>query len=407
MDRQWSVRDQHRADVLALLHRGRKLTRGEIAEALRLTRSTVSDILGGLLDQGIITVTEQRAPGGRGRPAEVLGIHPGAVRFVGIDFSHSACTLCLANSAGEVIASATVQYAGGAGWDARVRQAMQTIRELATDEIHLEFLARIGIGLPGPNSATWYGFPAMQTPAEPFQLVKARIREMFADEFACAVLVDHHIRFAALYEADIAGGAERSIIYLRLSTGVGGAVLDTGTALRGAHLLAGEIGHMISDESPTARICRCGRRGCLETVASQDAVTEAWQGVAGPGADLDHLAAALAEGDPRALELAEELAATVGRVLGIAALVTDPDEIVIAGEVGHLLEPVLPALRDAVSRHCLIGADLQVRSGEIAHQQGARGAIAALRALDHPPSRPRPARTGILPHPDEGVLSVH
>src|SRR5699024_2493741 len=113
MDRQWSVRDQHRADVLALLHRGRKLTRGEIAEALRLTRSTVSDILGGLLDQGIITDTEQRAPGGRGRPAEVLGIHPGAVRFVGIDFSHSACTLCLANSAGKVIASATVEYADG------------------------------------------------------------------------------------------------------------------------------------------------------------------------------------------------------------------------------------------------------------------------------------------------------
>ena len=159
MDRQWSVRDQHRADVLALLHRGRKLTRGEIAEALRLTRSTVSDILGGLLDQGIITVTEQRAPGGRGRPAEVLGIHPGAVRFVGIDFSHSACTLCLANSAGKVIASATVEYADGAGWDARVRQAMQTIRDLATGEIHLEFLARIGIGLPGPNSATWHGFP--------------------------------------------------------------------------------------------------------------------------------------------------------------------------------------------------------------------------------------------------------
>ena len=105
-------------------------------------------------------------------------------------------------------------------------------------------------------------------------------------------------------------------------------------------------------------------------------------------------------------ELAVELAATVGRVLGIAALVTDPDEIVIAGEVGNLLEPVLPALRDAVSRHCLVGADLQVRSGEIAHQQGARGAIAALRALDQPLSRPRPARTGNLPHPDEGVLSV-
>ena len=82
MDRQWSVRDQHREDVLALLDRGQNLTRGEIARTLRLTRSTVSEVLGQLLDQGIIAVTEQRAPGGRGRPAEVLGLHPGAVRHL-------------------------------------------------------------------------------------------------------------------------------------------------------------------------------------------------------------------------------------------------------------------------------------------------------------------------------------
>src|SRR5699024_710388 len=134
-----------------------------------------------------------------------------------------------------------------------------------------------------------------------------------------------------------------------------------------AHLLAGEIGHMISDESPSARTCRCGRRGCLETIASKGAVTEAWQRTAGADADLDHLAAALADRDPRALELLTALAATVGRVLGIAALVTDPDEIVLAGEVGTLLEPVLPALRDAVCRQCLVGADLVVRRGETAH----------------------------------------
>lgn len=77
MDRQWGVRNQHRADALALLQRGQRLTRSEIAESLRLTRATVSDLLGGLLDQGIIPVTEQRSPDGRGRPAEVLDIHPG------------------------------------------------------------------------------------------------------------------------------------------------------------------------------------------------------------------------------------------------------------------------------------------------------------------------------------------
>src|SRR5690625_4985951 len=121
MERQWSAREQHRAAVLSLLHRGHVLTRGEIADRLGLTRSTVSEVLttlrnrgagqaqpvcdlaprqlvGEIADRlgltrstvsevlttlrgdGILAVSRSRPPGGRGRPAEVLRIHPGAVR---------------------------------------------------------------------------------------------------------------------------------------------------------------------------------------------------------------------------------------------------------------------------------------------------------------------------------------
>lgn len=403
MDRQWSVRDQHRENVLALLHRGNKLTRGEIAEGLNLTRSTVSDVLGGLLDQGIVTVTEQRTAGGRGRPAEVLGIHPGAVRYVGLDFSHVGVTVCLANSAGDVVASGVADYPEGAGWEVRVQLALRTIRDLAVGEVHLDFLAGIGIGLPGPNSASWHGFTT-SSPLEPFQLVRARIREVFVDAFTCAVVVDHHIRFAALYEATTSGDEDGSIVYLRLSTGVGGAVLGEGSALRGSHLLAGEIGHMIVDDSPDAHSCRCGRSGCLETVASLGAVTRQWQDLVGADGDLAGLRAALAAEDPHAVDLMTTIAAAVGRVLGIAALVIDPDEVVIAGEIGALLEPVLPTLEEAIARQRLTGGPLPVRSGGTAPQQGARGAIAYLRAADGP----RPTRLLTSPHTptSEGGLRV-
>ncbi|HIY23321.1 MAG TPA: ROK family transcriptional regulator [Candidatus Brachybacterium merdigallinarum] len=399
MERQWSVREQHRENVLALLRRGNRLTRGEIAEGLNLTRSTVSDVLGGLLDQGVITVTEQRAPGGRGRPAEVLGIHPGAVRYIGLDFSHVGVTICLANSNGDVVASAREQYPHGAGWEVRVRLALRTIRELAVGEVHLDFLAGIGIGLPGPNSASWHGFVS-SSPLEPFQMVRARIRELFAESFACPVVVDHHIRFAALYEATTAGDEHGSIVYLRLSTGVGGAVLGEGTALRGSHLLAGEIGHMIVDDSPDAQACRCGRNGCLETVASLGAVTRQWQKVVGTDGDLAHLREALESGDPRALELVTSVATSVGRVLGVATLVIDPAEVVIAGEIGSLLEPVMPVLERAIARQRLADGVLPVRSGGTAPEQGARGAIAYLRAADRP--RPRHLPTSPRPHPAEG-----
>lgn len=412
MDQRWSARDQHRATVLALLHRGHMLTRSEIAERLGLTRSTVSELLGDLLATGVITVTESRAPGGRGRPAEVLGIHPGAVRYMGFEFSHTGVTICLANSAADVVASGTSTYPSGSGWEARVTLARRLIDELTVGGVHLGLLAGIGIGLPGPNSASWDGFATSVGVTEPFQLVRARIKEFFADEFACRVIVDHHIRFAALYEATSSGEDDRSIVYLRLSTGVGGAVLNAGTAIRGAHRLAGEIGHMTVDDSPDALPCRCGRAGCLETVASKGAVSERWQRIIGDDEVLNtpeslaHLTSAVEREDPRALALVNDVAVTVGRALGLAAVLADPEEIVLAGEVAPLLTPALAALNDAVARYCLTGDELQVRIADTADEQAARGAIVALRFTDSLPEQFAPARAISLVPLTFGGLSV-
>lgn len=385
MERQWSAREQHRAAVLSLLHRGHELTRGEIADRLGLTRSTVSEVLTALRGDGILAVSQSRPHGGRGRPAEVLRIHPGAVRYIGLDFTHTGVTACLANSAAEVIASGTAPYDHATGWESRVRSGVALVRSLATGEVHLGPLAGIGIGLPGPNSASWDGFHRTDGPTEPFHLVRARIREVFGEEFFAPVIVDHHIRFAALQEAATASGVDRSLVYLRLSTGAGGAVLGGRVALRGSHLLAGEIGHMTVDRSADAQPCRCGRHGCLETVASKEAVLTRWRALTDQTAEFDDLQAAVAAGDQTAQELITEIAGTVGRVVGITALVMDPDQIVIAGEVGALLSAALPTLKAAVAQETLTGNDLHIRIARTDAEQGARGAITALRTTDDVP----------------------
>src|SRR5699024_5129315 len=77
-----------------------------------------------------------------------------------------------------------------------------------------------------------------------------------------------------------------------------------------------------------------------------------------------------------------EVAETVGRVVGVTALVMDPDQIVIAGEVGALLRRALPALREAVVQETLTGDELHIRIARTDSEQGARGAITALRATD-------------------------
>lgn len=100
MDSQRNAREQHRVAVLGLLHSGVHLTRGQIAAPLGITRSTISEVLTELQEEGAVVVSQVQRHGGRGRPAEVLCAHPGAVRYIGVDYSHTRVVACIANRPG-------------------------------------------------------------------------------------------------------------------------------------------------------------------------------------------------------------------------------------------------------------------------------------------------------------------
>ncbi|MGY5765049.1 ROK family protein [Brachybacterium sp. DNPG3] len=373
--------------MLALLQHGHELTRGEISERLGLTRTTVSEVLTALRAEGVLSTGRTLAPSGGGRPAQVVRIHPGGVRYVGIDFTHTTVSVCLANAIGEVVAVGTAEYEAPTGWEERVHRGADLVRSLCEQEgLRLGPLAGVAIGLPGPNSATWDGFPRGTTAPEPFPMVRARIREVFGEEFDAPVTVDHHIRYAALQEAAAADALDRGLIYLRLSIGAGGGVLAGSETLLGAHLLAGEIGHMTVDRSEQALACRCGRRGCLETVASMGAVLARWRAATGGNPDWASLEAAVEARDPDAMAILEDTARIVGRVIGASVLVTDPGQVVVAGEVGALLVPVLDVLREEIAAESLTGAQLPVRIVTVDVTRGARGAVTALRAAEGLPA---------------------
>lgn len=140
-------------------------------------------------------------------------------------------------------------------------------------------------------------------------------------------VVDNTVRMAALAEAMWGAGADMSsFIYLRLSGGVGGCVVSDFRLVGGAGGLAGELGHMTvgAHDSP----CACGKRGCLETLASVPSLCES-AGVR----DVAELRAAVLSGDMRAREALERAAQAVGYVLGSAALLINPRAVIVAGEI--------------------------------------------------------------------------
>lgn len=240
---------------------------------------------------------------------------------------------------------------------------------------------RTGVLLSTPN-LVWRNLP---------------LAERLGARFGLRVTVDNDATAAAWAESRLGAsrGYEHSL-FVGVGTGIGGGIVTGGRLVRGAHGLAGEVGHVIVE--PGGPLCGCGNRGCWEQVASGLAISRA-----GGRAVVDQPGSAIARlagGDPlRATgkvvteaaragdEVAVAILAQVGRRLGegVAGLVNvlDPEIVVIGGGAGEAGDLLLAPLRGAFLA-AVEGADVRpevpIVPAALGNDAGAIGA--ALLALE-------------------------
>ncbi|TWD81376.1 putative NBD/HSP70 family sugar kinase [Kribbella amoyensis] len=366
------VRRTHEERVLRALREGGAMSRGEIAELVGLSRSTLSEVTGRLLHRGAIVVVDTDAGRreGSGRPAERLALDPGSGQYLGVDFGHRRVHVVVADASHEILLSGSAPYEDDSSWPARITQAFALIGTLSTEaRVHLGALQGIGLGVPGP-------YPAPTTTPTTASPGTETVGPAFAERFDAPTIVDNNTRLAALAEAISGDGVVEDLLYLRLGDGVGGGLVVGGRLVTGASGLAGEFGHVTVQ--PDGRPCRCGKLGCLETVASIPAVLAACRA---NGVPLDNLTdLGTAAHHPAVDQVLRDAAAAVGRVMGRAALALNPARIVIGGEITQLAPVLVNRIAAAVLREVLPGDDASpsVQAAELADEAGAIGALAAL-----------------------------
>lgn len=303
------TRRTHEMRVLAALRAHGASSRAQLAEATRLSRTTLSEIVADLIARGAVVVADTDAAQrrGSGRPAALLALDPGSAQFLGFDFGHRRVALAIAGANHEVVARGEAAYDENSSWSERVRAGVALARDLE-DEHRLHFGAIQGLaaGVTGRSRST----------AEPV------VARELAEAFDIEVVVDNNVRFAGLAEVAERGRRFSDAIYLQLSDGVGGAVVTDGRLYQGADRFAGEFGHVVVD--PDGAACRCGKRGCLETISRLGVLEDA------APADLDRVAR------------------EVGRVLAVAAMALNPDLIVIGGKVPDAHPGLLSRIEAAV-----------------------------------------------------------
>jgi glucokinase len=229
-------------------------------------------------------------------------------------------------------------------------------------------LAAVGIGCGGPLDP--YRGILLCPPHLP-DWVNVPVTEWTQDAFGAPAVVDNDATAAAAGEHRFgAGVGTRNLVYLTLSTGVGGGLVIDGKVYRGAAGNGGELGHITVEQY--GRRCRsCGRRGCLEAYVSGVSIAErAREALAGgveslltPVAELsaaDVQRAALA-GDPVAAMVWEETVEALTCGLTSIVNLVEPELVVLGGGVTRAGEHLIGPVRQAVLRQAMAPAARAVR----------------------------------------------
>ncbi len=374
------VRRTHEERVQRAIREGGAMSRGELAEVVGLSRSTLSEITVSLLHRGAIVVVDTDAGrrAGSGRPAERLALDPGSGQFMGVDFGHRRVHVVVADASHDILMSGSTPYENETPWPVRIERAFRLIDRLSTEaHVHFGALQGIGIGVPGP-------YPTPPT-ARPRVVADSAGRgsadgvdAAFISRFGAPVIVDNNTRLAALAEAISDGNVVEDLIYVRLGDGVGGGLVVGGRLVTGSNGLAGEFGHVTV--RPDGKHCRCGKLGCLETVASVPAILAACQAGGASVNNLDDLEAAVRRSHPIVDQVLRDAAAEVGRVVGRSAMTLNPAGIVIGGEITRVAPVIVQQVTATVAYELFPSgvARPPVRAAELAEEAGAVGALAAL-----------------------------
>ena len=169
------------------------------------------------------------------------------------------------------------------------------------------------------------------------------------------VHLDNDANLGALAEVTLGAARDaRNAVYVMISSGIGAGLIVDGRLYRGGGGMAGEIGHVLVDE--TGPICRCGNRGCLETFISGPALTDLLRRSRGEVLSVHDIVRLAHGGDTGCQRAIADAGRVLGRVVAAICNIFNPDTVVVGGDLGEAGDVLLDPMREAVGRYAIAPA---------------------------------------------------
>ena len=281
---------------------------------------------------------------------------------VALDVGGTWTRTALVNESGDVLWRDRAPTLRGQGTAALLEQLAQSVRR-GCDAAAPASIRGIALGLAGPldpHTGVLYAPPNLT------EMDGISLTRQWGDSMGAPVLVGNDATLAALGEHHYgAGQGCHTLVYITLSTGIGGGIVIDGRLFQGASGFAGEVGHTRVDSNGPE--CGCGSRGCLEAVASGTGIArQARARIARGEASL--LAAEISpidaieavhvfEAASRQDRLAQDIVDKAARGLAVGLLnvmqLLDPDLIVLGGSVSQQWPVFAPVVEAHVAEHAM------------------------------------------------------
>lgn len=303
---------------------------------------------------------------------------------VGVDLGGTKISTALSNLNGEVISQTTVPTNANEGEIPVLNRIIESIDKVIKDgNVTYKEVKGIGIGIPGALDVE--NGIILFTPNVPFK--NFNIVEPLKKKFEIPVFIDNDANVATIGEYVFgAGKGFKNVIFLTVSTGVGGGAILNGNIYRGNTSNALEIGHMTV--APGGPRCNCGNIGCVEATSSGTAIAKRGQEALSSKVETslrkyDNITSyevftEAAAGDAVCKEIIENALNYLGIAVANAVSIFDPAVIIIGGGVSKAGDIVFETVRKVVDKRCFksMAESVKIVPAGLGTDAGVIGAVA-------------------------------
>ena len=365
------TKEHNRNLVLKTIFDCESISRAEIARTTSLTRTTVSDIVSDLIDENLVIEIGVGSSIG-GKSPILLSLAEDSRFLIGLDLAYNQFYGAIINLRGKIKKIVNLPINNRVG-DESLAQVYAIIDQLMLDPYRP--LVGIGIGTPGLVNAK----AGVVVNAVNLDWKNLPLASLLESRYHLPVFVLNDSQAAAMGEYTYGEGRRsgNNLVVINVRHGIGAGIVINNQLFQGDGGGAGEIGHVVV--VPEGGLpCRCGNHGCLETVASAQAIVRRAQELAAVSNDafqvsdpesitFSTIEQAFSAGDPLARQVILEAGYYMGIAISSLIGTLNIQKIVLSGDMTRFGKPWLDIIRETVARSSLVGLaqETQVEIGQL------------------------------------------